>query len=59
MPTRCPEVPSQILNPKNTWQDSEAYDRKGQELAKLFRDNFQRFSSEVSDAVRASGPKVL
>ncbi|MCF8030487.1 MAG: phosphoenolpyruvate carboxykinase (ATP) [Desulfohalobiaceae bacterium] len=56
MPRRCPQVPSRILDPKNTWQDPEAYDRKGRELAELFRDNFRRFASEVSDAVRDAGP---
>ena len=56
MPRKCPQVPSRILDPRNTWQDPEAYDRKGRELAELFRDNFQRFADGVSDAVRNAGP---
>lgn len=58
VPHRCPQVPSEILYPKNTWHDPEAYDTKGQELAKLFQDNFRQFASEVSEAVREAGPKV-
>ncbi|MFW6314374.1 MAG: phosphoenolpyruvate carboxykinase (ATP) [Desulfohalobiaceae bacterium] len=59
MPSRCPQVPKEILNPKNTWKDPEAYDQKGRELARLFQENFQRFESEVSDLVREAGPKVI
>lgn len=58
MPHRCPQVPSEILHPKNTWNDPQEYDRKGQELAKLFQDNFRQFASEVSEAVREAGPQV-
>jgi phosphoenolpyruvate carboxykinase (ATP) len=56
VPRRCPQVPSQILDPKSTWADPAEYDRQGRELARLFRDNFQRFASEVSEAVREAGP---
>lgn len=59
IPHRCPQVPKEILDPKNTWKDPEAYEQKGKELARLFQDNFQRFESEVSDLVRESGPKVI
>ena len=58
VPHRCPQVPSEILHPKNTWNDPEEYDRKGQELAGLFQDNFRQFDSEVSDAVREAGPQI-
>jgi hypothetical protein len=34
-PTHCPEVPTEILNPKNTWTDKEAYDQKATYLADL------------------------
>ncbi|MDA2927652.1 phosphoenolpyruvate carboxykinase (ATP) [Acidobacteria bacterium AH-259-G07] len=44
IPKNCPGVPSEILDPKNTWRDKEAYDRKAQELAKRFQENSQGFS---------------
>ncbi len=40
MPTRCPGVPSEILNPRNTWQDTAAYDRAAEKLRDMFRANF-------------------
>ncbi len=58
MPRKCPEVPSRILNPRNTWDDPGEYERKGRELAGLFRDNFQRFADGVSEAVYRAGPEA-
>ncbi|MDX1996419.1 MAG: phosphoenolpyruvate carboxykinase [Thermoanaerobaculia bacterium] len=58
VPTAVPDVPSEILNPKNTWADPEAYDRQAAKLARMFVDNFEKFASGVSEAVRQAGPKV-
>src|SRR5690606_42066892 len=49
-------VPSEVLNPRNTWKDREAYDVKARELAKRFRENDAKF--DLPDAVRAAGPKA-
>ncbi len=43
IPKSCPGVPSEILNPRNTWQDKEAYDKKAGELADAFRNNISKF----------------
>ena len=40
MPTSCPDVPSEILNPRNTWADKDAYDRAAEKLRDMFRANF-------------------
>ncbi len=40
MPTSCPDVPSEILNPRNTWDDKDAYDAAAESLKTLFRSNF-------------------
>jgi phosphoenolpyruvate carboxykinase (ATP) len=55
VPKECPGIPSDILNPRNTWPDPAAYDTRAQELAGLFRKNFEQFG-EVSANVRAAGP---
>jgi len=42
MPTGCPDVPEGILNPRNTWNDKDAYDRQAERLRQMFRDNFDQ-----------------
>ena len=44
MPNSCHNVPSKILNPKNTWLDKQAYDLKANELANAFNKNFDQFA---------------
>jgi phosphoenolpyruvate carboxykinase (ATP) len=41
MPTSCPGVPSEILNPRNTWQDKDAYDAAAEKLRAMFHANFE------------------
>lgn len=53
----CPNVPNEILMPRNTWSDPEKYDVTAKKLADLFRKNFEPFADDVSDAVCAVGPK--
>jgi phosphoenolpyruvate carboxykinase (ATP) len=55
-PTECEFVPSEILNPRNTWKDKSAYDEQAKKLAKLFIDNFKTYENDVSDDVKNSGP---
>jgi phosphoenolpyruvate carboxykinase (ATP) len=58
IPAECPNVPKEVLNPKNTWQDKEAYDKKAKHLAKLFAENFTEFADQCSDEVAAAGPRA-
>jgi phosphoenolpyruvate carboxykinase (ATP) len=44
IPTECPDVPKEILNPKNTWSDASAYDAKAKHLVGLFENNYQQFA---------------
>jgi len=55
MPTAVEGVPSEILNPRNIWDDKAAYDAQCDKLAKLFRANDAKF--DLSDAIRSGGPK--
>jgi phosphoenolpyruvate carboxykinase (ATP) len=56
IPTAVEGVPSEVLNPRNTWKDGAAYDAKAKELAKKFRDNDKKF--DMPEAVRNAGPKA-
>ncbi len=56
MPTECPSVPSEILNPKNTWADKADYDNTANKLAKEFRKNFKQFESEASKEILNAAP---
>jgi phosphoenolpyruvate carboxykinase (ATP) len=57
VPLRVPGVPEEVLNPRETWPDREAYDEQAKRLAARFRENFRRFEEEVSEEVRKAGPK--
>ena len=58
MPKSCPEVPDELLNPRNTWADKDAYDQKANELAQAFVDNFKQFEEGANDEIMAALPKV-
>lgn len=58
VPVSCPEVPSEVLNPKNTWKDKDRYDVMAQKLAKMFQDNFKQFAEDVTEDVRTAGPRT-
>ncbi|MCH1511977.1 MAG: phosphoenolpyruvate carboxykinase (ATP) [Acidimicrobiales bacterium] len=42
MPTSCPNVPDEILNPRKTWDDVDAYDKQATELRDMFRNNYTK-----------------
>jgi phosphoenolpyruvate carboxykinase (ATP) len=56
VPDGCPGVPSELLRPRDTWSDRGAYDRKAQEVARLFRENFAQYAGETPEEVRAASP---
>ena len=58
IPVSCPNVPSEILVPKNTWEDKAAYDQTKEKLINLFRDNFKQFEEHTNAEITAAGPKV-
>ncbi len=57
VPEEVPGVPSQILAPKNTWDDPQAYEEQARELARRFVENFEQFSNARPEIV-AAGPKA-
>jgi phosphoenolpyruvate carboxykinase (ATP) len=56
MPTSCPNVPPEILDPRNTWSDKDKYDAAARRLALLFVKNFEKFGSVSKEIVNA-GPR--
>ena len=57
VPTSCPGVPEEVLNPRNTWKDKSAYDIRAKELAEKFKKNFEQFAATSTPEVRAAGPR--
>jgi phosphoenolpyruvate carboxykinase (ATP) len=57
VPTAVPGVPSEVLRPRDTWSDPEAYDVAAAKLTGMFKTNFDRFADQVSAEVRAAGPR--
>lgn len=58
IPVSCPDVPNEVLQPRNTWEDKDAYDRQAHDLARRFNENFKKYEAGVSEAVRAVAPKA-
>jgi phosphoenolpyruvate carboxykinase (ATP) len=59
VPTTCPGVPAEVLQPRSTWADGAAYDRQARALARMFAENFDAYADGVSAGVRAAGPTVV
>ncbi len=57
MPVHCPGVPSELLNPANTWSDPAQYREKAYELAALFHENFKQYEDFADEKMKAAEPK--
>lgn len=58
MPKSCPNVPAKILNPRNTWDDTNAYDEKAKCLGALFIKNFEKYAAGIAEEILAASPKI-
>ncbi|MFT6982337.1 MAG: phosphoenolpyruvate carboxykinase (ATP) [Crocinitomicaceae bacterium] len=59
MPTSCEGVPSEILNPKDTWADKSKFDEVANNLANQFVKNFAQYENGSSEAILSAAPKVM
>lgn len=59
VPQSCPNVPDLILNPRDTWNDKDLYDKKAAELAQLFIKNFEKYADKANADILSSAPKVV
>jgi phosphoenolpyruvate carboxykinase (ATP) len=57
VPTTCPDVPPEMLQPRGAWPSPEAYDKQARHLAELFRNNFKVYESQASAEVKQAGPR--
>ena len=58
MPTTCPNVPNEVLSPKNTWENKDEYDKVANDLSKKFNKNFEKFADYASEEILAGAPSV-
>ena len=56
VPVSVPDVPAEVLVPRRTWADPSAYDAQARELARMFRENFEQYRSQVPAEVAAARP---
>jgi phosphoenolpyruvate carboxykinase (ATP) len=57
IPVEVPGVPREVLRPRDTWEDGEAYDVQARKLADMFRESFKRYEDGVSEEIREAGPR--
>jgi phosphoenolpyruvate carboxykinase (ATP) len=58
VPEKVAGVPAEVLQPRQTWSDKDAYDRQARLLVAKFQENFTQFSGQVSKEVAESGPAL-
>ncbi|PQJ16447.1 phosphoenolpyruvate carboxykinase (ATP) [Aureicoccus marinus] len=56
-PRECPGVPTELLSPRATWNDDEAYYNMAFKLSNAFRENFKKFESYANEEIRRGGPQ--
>jgi phosphoenolpyruvate carboxykinase (ATP) len=59
VPVKIDGVPDQVLHPRETWKSTADYDAKASQLAEMFADNFEKYEDQVSEGVRAAGPRKV
>ncbi len=55
VPTSCPDVPAEVLQPRQTWADKDAYDRQATQLKRMFEENYKAYAAGAAEADTESG----
>lgn len=58
IPEYCPNVPQEVLSPRATWSDKEAYDKKARELGAEFISNFEKYQDYAKEDILAGSPNL-
>ena len=58
-PRVCPNVPTEVLSPRKTWNNDEGYYKTAQKLADSFKENFNKFEEYANEEIMAAAPKVV
>ena len=58
IPQSVTDVPSEVLNPRDTWADKSAYDAQADKLAKMFMENFEKKYPNMPSEIKNAGPKA-
>lgn len=58
IPKSCPDVPNEVLNPRNTWSDKAKYDETAKKLAGLFHENFKKYAGQANKDILAAAPRL-
>ncbi|MGG9971599.1 phosphoenolpyruvate carboxykinase (ATP) [Ferruginibacter sp. SUN002] len=58
IPKTCPNVPAEILNPKNTWPNPEDFDTQAKKLSDQFNKNFEKYAGSADDEILAAAPRI-
>ena len=56
-PRTCPGVPSELLSPRTTWNNDDAYYKTAFKLSNAFRLNFKQFEEFANEEIRRGGPQ--
>ncbi len=59
VPTSCPDVPTDVLWPRDTWSNKEEYDKLANKLVEMFNSNFEQYLDGVDEAIKLVTPKLV
>ena len=58
IPSEIDGVPSNILDPRNVWEDKDKYDATAIKLAGMFHENFKKFGTVAEGIMKNGAPRV-
>lgn len=59
VPKSCPGVSPELLDPRASWKDADAYEAQARKLARMLQENFQEKHGHASEDIRQAGPRIV